>query len=319
MSRHGAAFDVSVVVPTRNRSALLRAALDSLLAQRAAGVRYEVLVVDNNSTDDTARTVAACSDSGQVRYLFEPSQGPSCARNRGIQASTAPIVAFTDDDVRASPSWVARLKSVLDQHADVDCIGGKVLPEWPSEPPDWLTTAHWAPLALLDYGPVPVQTGSAPRRCLLTANMAVRRAAIARVGDFDRGYLRCQDHELQIRLWKAGCQCLYDPDLVVVSPVEVERLTKRYMRLWYRQTATYHARMPPQVLFDLPGEAPLILNVPRFLYRQLAEETASWIADVFRKGPTTAFLHETRIRYLAAYLTQRWRQKRASGPRRRAE
>lgn len=193
-----------------------------------------------------------------------------------------------------------------------------MLPEWPREPPGWLTTAHWGPLALVDYGPAPVRTETVPRRCLLTANMAVRRAALARVGGFDRGYLRCQDHELQVRLWRAGSQCLYDPDLVVTSPVEVGRLTKSYMRHWYRQTGMYHARMQPQVLFDIPGDAHLILNVPRFLYRQLAENTAGWIADVSRGGFTTAFLRETRIHYIAAYLAERWRLRRASGPPRRA-
>src|SRR4249920_852242 len=97
MSPHGA-YDVSVVVPTFNRSKLLRATLDSLLVQSAPGIRYEVLVVDNNSTDDTAQTVAAYGHSDQIRYFHEARKGPSYARNRGVQESSAPIVAFTDDD-----------------------------------------------------------------------------------------------------------------------------------------------------------------------------------------------------------------------------
>ncbi len=312
MSPHGT-FDVSVVVPTRNRSRLLRATLDSLLDQSAPGIRFEVLVVDNDSTDDTAQMVAAYGHPDQIRYFHETRRGPSYARNRGIQESTAPIVAFTDDDCRVSPSWVARLKSMLDLHGDVDCIGGRALPEWPCEPPGWLTTAHWGPLALLDYGPTPVRT-EISRLCLLTANMAVRRSAIERVGEFDHAYLRCQDHELQVRLWEAGCRCLYDPELVVVAPVEVGRISKRYVRHWYRQTATYHARMPPKVLFELSGDAHLIMNVPRFLYRRLAGETAAWMADVCRGRFITAFLHETRVHYAAAYLMARWRLRHTSGP-----
>jgi len=298
--------DVSVVVATRNRASLLRRSLDSLLDQRAPGIRYEVLVVDNDSTDDTAQTVAASGHADWIRYLHEPRRGPSYARNRGIQASTAPIVAFTDDDCRVSPSWVARLKSMLDLHGDVDCIGGKALPEWPCEPPAWLTTAHWGPLALLDHGPAPLPTETS-RLCLLTANMAVRRSALERVGEFDHAYLRCQDHELQMRLWEAGCRCLYDPELVVLAPVEMERISKRYVRHWYRQTARYHAKMRPKKLFDLPDDGHLIMNVPRFIYRRVAEETAGWIGALSRGKFTTAFFHETRAQYAAAYLLERWR------------
>jgi glycosyltransferase involved in cell wall biosynthesis len=307
------ACDVSVVVPTRNRSPLVRVALDSLLAQSANGVRYEVLVVDNKSTDDTAQTVATYGEVGHIRYLFEAREGPSHARNRGVEESSAPIVAFTDDDVRVSESWVARLKSTFDRHADVDCVGGRILPEWPYEPPSWMTKSHWAPVALIDYGPAPLRTDTAPPLCLLTANMAVRRSAIVSVGGFDPQYLRCQDHELQIRLWQTGYRCLYDPELVVTSPVDPVRLTKAYVRHWYRQAAMYHARMPPRVLFNLADDGHSILNVPRFLYRQAVEEIALWIVDCFRREYGSAFLHETRIHHIATYMIERWKLRGNSG------
>jgi glycosyltransferase involved in cell wall biosynthesis len=306
--------DVSVVVPTRNRSPLLRAALDSLLAQSATGVRYEVLVVDNDSSDDTARTVATYAKAGKVRYLLETRQGPSHARNRGIAESCAPIVAFTDDDVRVSESWVSRVKSIFDRHPDVDCVGGRIVPEWPHEPPSWVAKSHWGPLGLADYGPAPLRTDSAHPLCLLTANMAMRRSALASVGGFDPRYLRCQDHELQIRLWQAGYGCLYDPELVVTSPIDVGRLTKAYVRNWYRRTATYHAMMPIGGLFDLVDDGPLILNVPRFLYRHMIEEVALWIIDSIRHQSSSAFLHETRIQHGVSYMIERWRLTRKSGP-----
>ena len=312
MTSPQSACDVSVVVPTFNRSTLLRATLDSLLDQVAPALRYEVVVVDNDSTDDTAHMVAAYGRSDLIRYFHEPRRGPSHARNRGVKESKAPIVAFTDDDCRVTSSWVARLKMMLDRHGDVDCIGGSALPEWPCEPPAWLTTAHWGPLGLLDYGPRPVRTDT-HRLCLLTANMALRRSAVERVGGFDQVYLRCQDHELQIRLWEAGCRCLYDPELVVIAPVETGRISKDYVRHWYRQTATYHAKMSPKVVFELPDNGHSILNAPRFLYRRLAEETAAWVADLCRRRLTTAFLHETRVQYVVAYLKERWKLRRTSG------
>jgi GT2 family glycosyltransferase len=143
--------------------------------------------------------------------------------------------------------------------------------------------------------------------------MAVRRSAIAAVGGFDPRYLRCQDHELQIRLWQGGHQCLYDPELVVTSPVDVERLTKAYVRHWYRQSARYQAKMPARALFDLPGDEHMILNVPRFLYRSLAEEIARWMFDSLRRESTSAFLHETGIHHIATYVIERWRLRRNRG------
>src|SRR5262245_66285284 len=101
--------------------------------------------------------VAGLRDAGKIRYFFEPRKGPSYARNRGVEESTAPIVAFADDDVRVSESWVARVHAILNQQRDVDCVGGKVLPEWPHDPPGWATRSHWGPLALADYGSTPIR------------------------------------------------------------------------------------------------------------------------------------------------------------------
>src|SRR5215204_5395062 len=93
--------DISVVIPTYNRCTLLRPVLAALLAQATGGVTYEVIVVDNNSRDDTRSVVeeAIASDSsGLIQYVFEPRQGISYARNAGVEHSRAPIIGFLDDD-----------------------------------------------------------------------------------------------------------------------------------------------------------------------------------------------------------------------------
>src|SRR6516162_11213107 len=93
--------DVSVIICTYNRQHLLKAALKSILSQQADGLRYEVVVVDNNSTDDTRQVIETFMGRGatNLRYLFEGRQGLSYARNAGVAVSRSPIVAFTDDDV----------------------------------------------------------------------------------------------------------------------------------------------------------------------------------------------------------------------------
>ena len=157
-SKTACASGCSVNICTYNRCRMLREALESVLSQRVHdGGRYEVIVVDNNSTDETRQVVESFIARGHanLRYVFEGRQGLSYARNAAVSAARSPILAFTDDDVRVKPDWVATIKRTLDDHPEVDCVGGKVLPRWTFAPPSWLTREHWAPLALVDYGDQP--------------------------------------------------------------------------------------------------------------------------------------------------------------------
>ena len=201
--------DVSVVISTYNRAGNLDRALQSLFRQRdVERISYEVLVVDNNSTDRTRQVVEKYAKRPQVevRYVFEERQGVSYGRNAGIHAARAPIVAFTDDDNEVDAAWIATIKTTLDARPDIAAIGGRILPDWPSPIPAWLDRRHWSPLAILDYGERPFATSQANPICLLTANLAVRRSVLEWLGGFAPEYQRCQDHELLIRLWRRGAR-----------------------------------------------------------------------------------------------------------------
>jgi len=110
-------WDVSVVMSSYNRADVLPGALASLLQQQAPGVRYEIVVVDNDSTDSTRAVVESFIARGgqDLRYLFEPRQGVAYGRNTGIRASRAPIIACTDDDVTVAPDWIATVKRTPDE------------------------------------------------------------------------------------------------------------------------------------------------------------------------------------------------------------
>jgi len=198
---------ISVVISTFNRAESLALTLDSLRRQQTPpGIDFEVIVVDNNSTDDTKAVVDRLVRDGftRLRYEFEPRQGVSYGRNAGIRAARGAILAFTDDDNDVAPGWVAAIKEVLDAHPEVAAVGGKILPDWPAPVPAWLDESHWSPLAILDYGNESFYTSANDTRCLLTANLAFRREALGQIGDFSPDFQRCQDHELLIRLWRSG-------------------------------------------------------------------------------------------------------------------
>jgi glycosyltransferase involved in cell wall biosynthesis len=311
--------DVSVVISTYNRAEVLPHALNSLLQQRPPGLRYEVVVVDNNSTDSTRAVVESFATRGclNLRYLFEPRQGVAYGRNTGILASRAAIIAFTDDDVTVGPDWVATLKRALDEHPEADCIGGRVLPRWGRELPSWLTREHWAPLALLDYGDAPFYVTASKRLCLITANAAFRTAVLKRIGMFSprvqsfKREVATEDHELLLRLWRAGGQGLYAPTLVATSDIASERFSKAYHRRWHWRHGRFSALMHDEGMEGT--QFGHWLGVPAWIYREALEGGARCFGSWLRGDHDRAFLHETRVRFSLGFIVARWRELRSRG------
>jgi GT2 family glycosyltransferase len=307
--------DVSVVISTFNRCEQLPTAVDACLAQTGAAP-YEVIVVDNNSSDGTRAFIEARLAAGadRLRYVFEARQGLPHARNAGIEHARGGVVAFTDDDVCVAPDWVAAIERAFREHPDADMIGGKVLPRWPATLPRWFSRWQWAPLALQDKGEQPVAIGAdnaAP--CLIGAGFAFRRTVFDRIGMFDPAYTRAQDREIQMRLWRAGGRGLYVPDMVAWVDVPAERLTKQYFRFWYTRSGRYASRMRLLDLIDRDGRLRdpaaasrrAVLGCPGFVYRGILTHAAAWARDLARRDEAMAFYNENRVRFLLSYARER--------------
>jgi len=313
--------DLSVIVPTYRRLELLTRTLGSLLSQHAPGVQYEVLVVDNNSGDDTRGAVEAIAcEHRNVRYLFEPRQGVSHARNAGIGAARAPLIAFIDDDVEASETWVAAIRTAFESHPEIDCLGGPIRPRWAAPLPAWLTPMFWAAVALQsDKGDPPYIDANHATPCLMTANFACRREALQQVGGFATTYRRDEDRELQLRLWAAGKRGLFVGDVVVTTEVPRDRLTKAYHRRFYTRVGASHARMRYLESVDAAGR--LIRDAPKrasvqgtapFVYRYLFGHMARLLWNTLTLRWHRAFYDETRLRYYLSYVRTRRRDERRS-------
>ena len=309
---------VSVVISTYNRCASLVGALESVLAQETSGADYEVIVVDNNSTDQTHEVVESFIAHGhqRLRYIFEGRQGLSHARNAGVAHARASLIAFTDDDVRAARDWVANIKRAFDEHAEVDAVGGKVLPRWQSEPPPWLTREHWAPLALLDFGDVPFYTNLSRPLCLVGANLALRRSIFDKVGLFEPkfqlvkdGIGSTEDYELQRRMWQVGCQGLYVPNVVVSAEVQAERLTKAYHRRWHRGHGVTFATMR---LSEIELSRARLFDAPAHLYNQAMRNALAWLVCTIQGRQAQAFYHETKLYFISGFLRRRRADYRAA-------
>ncbi|HXF24245.1 MAG TPA: glycosyltransferase [Gemmatimonadaceae bacterium] len=300
-------FDISVVVCTFNRGAMLRPALESLASQTTDSSRFEVILVDNNSTDDT-RDIIDEFIGGRENwfYVFEPRQGLSYARNTGVAHARAPIVAFTDDDVRVAPDWLAQIERSLEEHPEVDFVGGKVHPRWGSRPPAWLTKVHWIPLAIVDHGDDAFHVDSAKPWCMVGANLAVRRQVLLDSGGFSPAFQRVknvvgstEDHEFQRRLWKSGRRGLYAPTVVVEAEVQDDRLEKAYHRRWHAGHGRFCAMMGTERISE---DMPELFGVPACFIRDILTHAAAWSQNKCMGQEDVAFLHESKIRFLVSYL-----------------
>jgi GT2 family glycosyltransferase len=315
--------DVSVVVSTYNRADRLPLALDALLAQ--TGTAYEIIVVDNNSTDDTRTVVSAIAarSNGRVRYVFEPRQGLSYGRNTGIELARAPIVALTDDDVRVGPDWIAQLERAFHEHQDADYVGGRILPNWIEPPPRWLTTAHWSPLALQDYGNDPMWTGRERAVCLVGASLAFRRRVFDVVGLFTPALGRIkdgigstEDHDMQLRVWRAGMRGLYVPAVVSIADVTPDRMQKSYHRRWHKGHGRHCAMMRLRELVpaDLgplaePQDLITLFGSPAFVYIDLLRNGYRWLEAVCRRKDPLFYANQ--LRQVASYIRTRYELFRA--------
>jgi cellulose synthase/poly-beta-1,6-N-acetylglucosamine synthase-like glycosyltransferase len=227
----------------------------------------------------------------------------------------APILAFIDDDVRPAPDWVWSVWNAFQKHPEIDCVGGRVEPRWPSVPPAWLTRQHWPPLALqVGRGDAPYLDRDHASACLITANFACRKEVFADVGGFSPAYQRDEDREFNLRLWRAGKVGRYDDTIVAYAEVQAERLTKRYHRGWYGVTGSSHARMRYREIIDRTGRMQelesmrgwYVFGAPGYLYRELVPHVVRWCRLILRGALDDAFYDECQIRYLWAYLKTRW-------------
>jgi glucosyl-dolichyl phosphate glucuronosyltransferase len=318
----------SIIIPTYNRADELRETIRSIAKLAVAG-DWELLVVDNRSTDHTRAVVEEESVGFPVplRYLFEAEQGRYAALNTGIRAAQGDIIATTDDDARVEPDWLTRASAGLEALA-CDYVGGKVFPIWKGARPDWIPegrSRHWAVLALQDHGETPVEFGVKGIPWPLGINTATRREAFERIDLFDNrlgrkaGTLRNQaQREWHLRARAAGLRGFYVPDMIVHHVVESERLQKAYFRRWYYWHGISRAILFAKLGVDMDSpdnsqldysRVPQLAGVPRYMYRTLAGHVKDMMVAQLRRDPVAAFEHELWLFFFAGILKQRWAER----------
>ena len=314
-----ATLDASVLICTFNRAALLGEALDSL-AEIASSRRWEVLIVDNNSSDETRSTVERrqATFPAALRYLFEPEQGKSRALNAGIAACEGRTIVFGDDDQRFDRHWIDEACAPLDADPRLAYTGGPVRPIWDAEPPSWLDLGQpqlLGPPGLFDYGPESFIFESRGK-IAPGGNMAVRRSVFDDVGGFavDLGrtgtsLLGQEQAEFFHRTRAAGITGIYVPSMIVFHHVPAERLTRRYFRRWWYWRGVSRARFDaihPQEASVDRARVPQLFGVPRYMVKNAMIDACRWAVMTARRDAVTRLVAELRLAHAAGY----WRQRR---------
>ena len=295
---NGLNMRVTVSICTWNRSASLKRTLDSLAEMRIpADLKWELLVVNNNSSDDTDSVVDSFSNRLPVRRIFEKAQGLSNARNAGIKVALGDYILWTDDDVIVGPEWLETYCSVFDQRPDAAIFGGPVYPVFEEPVPRWLERG-WrvvpSAFAAIDFGtfPLPFSTNKTP----FGANFALRRAELLRhpfdprLGPGTSYY--AEETSVMQEMLEHGASGWWVPDAPVQHCIPRERMNLDYIKSYYERTGrtNYYLYSSKQAQRKLR-----ILGRPPWVWRSIVEnELIYWYSRAFL--PVERWLHAQRNR-----------------------
>jgi glycosyltransferase involved in cell wall biosynthesis len=239
---------LSIIIPTFNRSALLKRTLGSIAGQQEAGGGYEVIVVDNGSADDTR---AVCTEMAEripnLVYHFDAEPGLLTGRHVGIARSKGEILSFIDDDVELNPAWIASVKRIFDQHPGISIAGGPSLPRYHAYPPEWLRY-FWQPtpyggsmclpLSLIDIGRNELEVDPV---YIFGLNYSIRKTQLLELGGFHPDCLPAHlqrfqgDGEtgLSIKAGHKKLKALFSGTAFMYHQVVPERMTHSYFKKWH--------------------------------------------------------------------------------------
>lgn len=268
--------NISVVVPTRNRPRLLRKCLDSLVKQNYSSRIYEIIVVDDGSdTDEAGLTVKDFSKKFKnIKYFRQKKSGPATARNLGLRVSSAPIVAFIDDDCTASSKWIKSLIAAFSRNKGAWAVEGKTVTKGPIGP-----FSHYI---INNNGGM-----------FMTCNMAFMKKRLLEAGRFDERFKHAnrEDADVAFSMIEMGGRIAFSRDSLVehknIRSGFLRELKKKTYYMWDILLAKKHAKLYKKFM-KLPAERFTLLYV---LFSALA-----FFSPYFLLGAAVTCLAEIKYR-----------------------
>lgn len=229
---------LSIIICSYNRASYISDALSSLYGQSSGLDCFEVIIVDNNSTDNTKEVYThwrETNPNGQFTFITETKQGASFARNAGACIALGEWVCFIDDDAIATQHYVENILKHIQKKPEAVGFGGRIIPKYVPAEPKWMSFYVSSLVGNFDYAPTACafKNGKYP----LESNMIVKKSVYIQIGGFNEqlpgvvGTLRIggEGKELFYKIIALGHTLYYDPTICVHHVVEVKKLTSEYM------------------------------------------------------------------------------------------
>jgi glucosyl-dolichyl phosphate glucuronosyltransferase len=234
-------MNLDVIIATYNRANLLKDCLDSiLLAAHPAGLRINIVVVDNKSTDNTRAIVQRYLENPDVRiqYIFADRPGKAAALNDALTQTTAELVGLIDDDEQLESSWFEVVDREFSSDTDIDFIGGQYHPNWETPAPDWVSKDFRGAIGIV-LNPVRMMFTPEFPGILMGGNAVIRRSVLNKVlpypehlGKIGKKIRSGEDEVIYHRLLGIGARGVNVPELIIYHWIPKARLTKKYYRKW---------------------------------------------------------------------------------------
>jgi predicted dehydrogenase/glycosyltransferase involved in cell wall biosynthesis len=228
---------ITLIICTYNNCDSLRRTLASLTRLAVpSGALLEVVVVDNNSSDNTCQVAEDFVERLPLRYIFEPEQGLAYARRRGVRESSSELIGFVDDDCVLAPDWIEQAVLFCEKHPWAGAVGGRVRPVYEIPPPDFLLRHPC--MSAQDLGDFPQQMPSTGLTNLVGAGLLLRRSSLEATGWIERHFLvdhrgnslsTAGDTEMVLRIRAAGYELWYNPAMRLDHCIPRSRISLSYV------------------------------------------------------------------------------------------
>lgn len=233
-------YKISLVICTYNRERYLPGSLNSLKPQTFDRSKFQVIIVDNASTDNTASIVQQFIKNNpgiNVKYCFEENKGLSFARNRGIKESASSIISYVDDDVILSPVFVEKLVDFFAENPDAIGAGGRVIPKYEDDKePKWMSKYLLGFVGKVDYGNTVLQfnkTMKYPAGC----NMIYKKDILEKAGGFNNELkFRSDDKYIFYKVKSISDKIYYLPDAWLYHYIDSYRLELKNFKTLFLKT-----------------------------------------------------------------------------------
>jgi ADP-heptose:LPS heptosyltransferase/glycosyltransferase involved in cell wall biosynthesis len=315
-------MDFSIVISTYNRADVLDRTLSTICGLTVdSGATWELIVVDNGSTDSTREVCGRYARALPLRYLREMRQGQNYAANYGVSEARSDLILLTDDDVDVTPGWASAILDAARQNESASFFGGKVLSRWQGVPPRWFSEN----VDMIRSNPR-VDLGSAQRRFsngdeprLIGANLAFRktlfesgfrfREELGPSGDGrSGGRVGPAELDWEERVLQAGHEGMYVPDALVYHRDPPWRMTEKYVRHWYVESGRNRVKQG-----EVPGGHEWF-GAPRYLWRECLTHALIYLATRWC-GPSRRWLSAECRMALAWGSIRECRAQRTTGNR----